>query len=184
MPSASASATAPASELWKSPWTFKQASAGIPAFLPGYHPGTPPGRDKVPAKEATLKLIRSAAPADLKTRQLHLLRAMNDDALRDAGGADADMEARIRSFETASRMQVEAPDVLHLAGETKATRVVRAGRRRDGRLRHAVPVPPPARGVLRTVIRVSTGFKWDQRGGLSRVTSPTRERRTRSLPPG
>ena len=66
-----------------------------------------------------------ALPAadDLAARDF--LRALNDDHLRRNPG-DSGLSARIASYELAARMQLSAPEVSDLAGETRATHALYA----------------------------------------------------------
>ncbi len=85
-------------------------------FLPGCHQGThvAPGPDPMP------NIQRRQAAADLQEMELGLTSAFNRRHLADRPG-DANLTARIRSFETAFGMQAEAPEAFNLAQETDAT---------------------------------------------------------------
>src|SRR3954447_25526214 len=92
------------------------------AFLPAAHAGTiirptapTPIADLFPPKEA--KFITPESEAD----GLKLLAAMNREHAR-AWPGDSRLEARIASYELAARMQLSAPEVLDLSGESDATR--------------------------------------------------------------
>jgi hypothetical protein len=82
-------------------------------FLPGAHQGTRviPGPEPVPF----LKPLSGSQPSELA-----LLEARNR---RHLAGRDGDpaLAARLRSFETAFGMQVEAPEAFDLSGETDET---------------------------------------------------------------
>lgn len=84
-------------------------------FLPGSHQGThiTPGPDPIPN-------ARRRVAAELQQLELALLADANREHLarRDA---DAALEARIRSFETAFGMQQAAPEVFDLSHETEST---------------------------------------------------------------
>jgi hypothetical protein len=84
-------------------------------FLPGSHQGTlvTPGPEP-------MRNIRPATPEDLQRQELAALAALNDDHLRSVGRAP-DLEARIRSFETAFGMQTAAPEVFDLSAESDET---------------------------------------------------------------
>ncbi|MEZ6062469.1 MAG: DUF1501 domain-containing protein [Planctomycetaceae bacterium] len=85
-------------------------------FLPGAHQGTwiIPGDNPIPD-------IRPRVPAsELQEMELALLNQANA-RHRKQRPADAALEARIRSFETAFGMQREAPEAIDLSGETQAT---------------------------------------------------------------
>lgn len=85
-------------------------------FLPGCHqgthltPGPTPIADIAPRQKSS-KLQELEAALARRANQRHLT----------ASGADAAIEARIRSFETAFGMQAEAPDAFDLSQESAAT---------------------------------------------------------------
>src|SRR5262245_48948487 len=84
-------------------------------FLPAYHQGTRviPGADPIP------NLRRAGSPStatprgggSLQEMELGLARAFNNAHLR-RHGADSELAARIRTFETAFQMQFETPEVF------------------------------------------------------------------------
>ncbi len=91
------------------------------AFLPGIYQGAPLGNASVPAREATLRHLANAElGSDFQRAQLDLLGALDEEHRAARPGDDA-LEARLRSYELAFRMQVEAPGVLDLARESAAT---------------------------------------------------------------
>lgn len=83
-------------------------------FLPAYHQGTRvvPGADPIPNLRP-----RTASAQDL---ELGLTAALDREQLK-AIGADSDLAARIQSFETAFRMQTEAPEAFDLTRESVKT---------------------------------------------------------------
>ena len=85
-------------------------------FLPAYHQGTRvvPGKDPIPnlAKRTTTK--------SLQELELGMATELNKKHLKDIGQT-GDLAARMQSFETAFRMQTEAPDAFDLTKETKET---------------------------------------------------------------
>ncbi len=85
-------------------------------FLPPEHQGIRfiPGADPIP------NLKRRHATAGLQEMELGFLRDFNRKHL---SGEDPDpqLAARVRSFETAAGMQMEAPDAFDLSGESDAT---------------------------------------------------------------
>jgi hypothetical protein len=85
-------------------------------FLPAYHQGTRviPGKDPIP------NVNRQAKTADLQELELGLAGKLNRDHLK-RNGNDTDLAARVRTFETAFRMQFEAPEAFDLSKETKET---------------------------------------------------------------
>ena len=91
------------------------------AFLPALHQGTMiragrpnPIHDLFPPESA--KYINGQSEAD----GLALLEKLNR-AHMAARGADSRLEARIRSYEMAAKLQVSAPEVLDVSGESPAT---------------------------------------------------------------
>ncbi len=81
-------------------------------FLPGSHQGTlvTPGPEP-------MRNVRPLIAADLQRRELDALAEVNADHLGRSGHAP-ELEARIRSFETAFGMQTAAPDAFDLSAET------------------------------------------------------------------
>src|SRR5262245_3875082 len=82
-------------------------------FLPTYHQGTRvvPGKDPVP------NVKRQAGTADLQEMELGLAEAINKGHLKNHSD-DTELAARIKTFETAFRMQFEAPEAFDLSKET------------------------------------------------------------------
>ena len=91
------------------------------AFLPAVHQGTPLGDASIPSDKAQVKYIaNSRLSRETQRKQLERLSAMNREHATRLG-AERALEARIRSFELAFRMQSEAPQVEDLSRETLAT---------------------------------------------------------------
>jgi hypothetical protein len=91
------------------------------AFLPTVYQGTPVGRAGLAATEAKIRnLTNELIPVSDQRKQFDLLRAMNEEQLRQHPG-DNELEAVINSYELAYRMQNNAPGTLDLAGESPAT---------------------------------------------------------------
>ncbi|MEM7231928.1 MAG: DUF1501 domain-containing protein [Planctomycetota bacterium] len=91
------------------------------AFLPPSVQGTALGRAGMPASRATIKNLRNPnlSTAD-RHKRFELLQEINAEQLRKNPG-DAELDAAIRSYELAWRMQDQAPDVLDVSKETKST---------------------------------------------------------------
>ena len=85
-------------------------------FLPGAHQGTL----VVPGAEPIANIQRRAASGRLQELELQAMARMNRRHL-DARPADPLLAARIRSFETAFGMQMEAPELFDLSKESDAT---------------------------------------------------------------
>lgn len=85
-------------------------------FLPGCHQGL----QVFPGDQPIANMHRRVADHQLQDLELELLADLNRQHWQSAD-ADDQLEARIRSFETAFGMQSEAPEVFDLSGETQAT---------------------------------------------------------------
>jgi hypothetical protein len=83
------------------------------SFLPAQHQGV-----RVHGKVATINDLKPSAPESLQRRKLDLLQSLNQLQLSDVGPASG-LDARIRTFELAFRMQREAPEALDLSKEFK-----------------------------------------------------------------
>jgi len=92
------------------------------AFLPAIHQATRIGQRGAKTKDAGIANVRNEHLSLAEQRgELDLLKQLNRLQLEQTG-ADAELEARIESFELAFRMQTEAPEVMDLSRETDATR--------------------------------------------------------------
>jgi hypothetical protein len=91
------------------------------AFLPGVYQGTYLDTNHKDVDKLVAHVRNPDVPPDRQREQLDLVRALNAGhaAARDG---DPQLEARIRTFELAFRMQTEAADVFDLSRETKETR--------------------------------------------------------------
>lgn len=85
-------------------------------FLPGSHQGM----QVFPGETPIANMHRRVASSAQQVMELDLLKQLNRSNLEQAAGDDQ-LEARIRSFETAFGMQSEAPEVFNLSQETQAT---------------------------------------------------------------
>src|SRR5262249_4222354 len=96
--------------------TQRGPRSGTPSFLPAAHraPRAAAGEDPVPTHNR-----RSPSPK-IQEAELSLLERFNRRHLR-ARGTDPQLEARIKSYETAFGMQQAMPEVLDLSKETNAT---------------------------------------------------------------
>ncbi len=95
---------------WGGGWTWGSD------FLPATHQGT----RVIPGATPIANLKRDGAPQDLQELELGLVEAFNRDHLNLRDG-DPRLAARIRAFETAFGMQMEAPDAFDLSKETDET---------------------------------------------------------------
>jgi hypothetical protein len=87
-------------------------------FLPGVYQGTPLNNAN-PAIDNLFR--RSSQSATQQRRLLDLVKASNGEHQKKYAD-EADLSARIESFELAFRMQMSAPEVLNVTKETEATR--------------------------------------------------------------
>ena len=91
------------------------------AFLPAAHSGTPLGNASQSSEQARVKYIHNARLSRASQRlQLDFTQSLNSKFL-DTTGPDAALEARIKSFELAFRMQTDMPAALELSKESRAT---------------------------------------------------------------
>jgi len=88
-----------------------------PAFLPPRFQGTPLGRAGGPSKEATFRDLQSDSDGE---RVANLLNQLHEEQ-RSRHPGDAALDAVIRSYETAARMQLTAPGVIDLSRESAKT---------------------------------------------------------------
>ena len=94
------------------------------AFLPARCQGVPIGNASTPVERAKVRYIENPTlPPGVQRTQLDLMAELNRDHLARTG-PDAALDGRIDSFELAFRMQTEAPELMDLSGETKATLVL------------------------------------------------------------
>ena len=92
------------------------------AFLPAIFQGTPVGRSGLPAKESSIKNITNTIwTPEQQRRQFDLLQSLNAGQAARAKPGDTEIDAVIRSYELAARMQANAPDVIDINGESEAT---------------------------------------------------------------
>jgi hypothetical protein len=91
------------------------------AFLPGVYQGTYIDSNHKEVEKLIANIRNTDLPLEKQREQLDLVAALNAKHLKDRGN-DAALEARIRTFELAFRMQSEAADVFDLAKETRKVR--------------------------------------------------------------
>src|SRR5436190_954936 len=85
-------------------------------FLPAYHQGT----RIVPGPEPIPDLAKRSRAPGLQEKELGIAAAFDREYLKQNGN-DSELAARIKSYETAFRMQTEAPDAFDLNKESDAT---------------------------------------------------------------
>jgi len=95
------------------------------AFLPAVHQGTVVHNlweeDTKFKAEKVIPNVISAEDREKQIRDIGFLRHLNEMHLKRIREKDADLEASIKTMETAFRMQIEAPDVFDVTKESKAT---------------------------------------------------------------
>lgn len=90
------------------------------AFLPAEFQGVSLGKANSAAAEVTIRNLSPQLSSSQQRRQLDFIQRLNAKHL-ERTGADGALEARIKSFELAFRMQTEAPDLMDLGKESVAT---------------------------------------------------------------
>ncbi|MHC4878621.1 MAG: DUF1501 domain-containing protein [Planctomycetota bacterium] len=90
------------------------------AFLPSIHQGVPlgtPGYPAAPVTTAQFKYMNPSADSRLQRLQLELMQKL----AAEQSDSNAELDARLQSFELAFRMQMAAPKALDLSSESLAT---------------------------------------------------------------
>ncbi len=91
------------------------------AFLPANFSGIPLGNASQSSEQARVKYLQNAnLSRQAQRRQLDLTQSLNRDFIEQTG-PNSVLEARIKSFELAFRMQTEMPEALELENETEST---------------------------------------------------------------
>jgi hypothetical protein len=95
------------------------------AFLPAVHQGTVVHNawveDEKFQAEKVIPNVISAEDRETQIRDIGFLRHLNEMHLKKLREQDSNLEASIKTMETAYRMQIEAPDVFDVSKESKAT---------------------------------------------------------------
>jgi hypothetical protein len=155
--------------------SFVAISAGSPYagtqifnndFLPAYHQGV----RVVPGSEPIANLDRRTVRSGLQELELGLAGALDRGHLK-ARGNDAELAARIRTFETAFRMQTDAKDVFDLSKESDDTLALYGMRRgqTDGFGWPCLVARRLAERGVRFIELVdgSSSHNWDQHGDMA-----------------
>ena len=133
-------------------------------FLPAVHQGTLVKDEWQPGEQfQTSKVIADLTGPESNTRSqrrdLDFVRAMNEMNLAKVGEKDPQLEASIKSMETAYRMQTSAPDVFDVSKESKAVLdMYGPGSTALGCL---MAVRLAEKGVRMTQVYYSKGDPWD-----------------------
>jgi hypothetical protein len=97
-------------------------NGGTTMWESGYLPALFQGTEIQSRGAAVLDLHPAVAqPEGIQRNNLEALARLNEEHRRSYPG-ESDLEARIRNYELAARMQLSAEDVLRITGETAATR--------------------------------------------------------------
>jgi hypothetical protein len=136
------------------------------AFLPAWAQGTPIGNAAVRARDARINHLSGDLSTTVEREQLDLISAMNSEQAAH-WGADPQLESRIQSFELAFRMQRDAPKVMDISGESKATLDLYGigTDPTDNFGRQCLLARRFSEAGVRFV-QVTHSYKWDQHGNL------------------
>ena len=150
--------------------TLNHNSAFLPPRVQGTALGATSGRGRMDdARRARFQnLVRAEGTTGLQRRQLDLIQAENRRHLQGSAN-DAELEARIESFEMAFRMQAEAPEVMDISDETEHTLTAYGVGRTptDNFGRQCLLARRFAERGVRFV-QCTHSYKWDQHGALKR----------------
>ena len=147
------------------------------AFLPAAYQGTPIGNASIDAEKAKIPFIENAeTPRAVQQEELELINRINRDELTKTG-PDPALEGRIGSFELAFRMQMAAPELEDISGESAATRQLYGlddPKTRNFGRQCLMARRFAERGVR--FVQVTHSYKWDQHSDLYKEhTSNARE---------
>ncbi len=136
-------------------------------FLPASYQGTPMGHSGMPSEKAMISFIKNAdTTPELQRLQLDLLRDMNSKA---GVKIDEALDARVKSFELAFRMQTTAPELQDISKETPETLKLYGldqEQTKDFGRQCLMARRFAERGVR--FVQVSHSYKWDQHGALKK----------------
>jgi len=133
------------------------------AFLPGMYQGTYLDTKHTEVDKLVANIRNAEMPPARQREQLDLVQSLNADHLA-ARKADAQLEARIRTFELAFRMQTEATDAFDLTKETKVTRALYGDTTHGRQLLYTRRLIE--RGVRFVQLWSGAGQPWDNHDGL------------------
>ncbi len=128
------------------------------SFLPGEHQGTYVNQTQLDPARMLPFLRNGALPPGAQRRQLDLMRRLNEGHLAQRG-PDPALEARIRSMETAFRMQSEASDAFDVGREPARVRAEYG----EGHFAHGCLLARrlAERGVRFVQVYYGNGQPWD-----------------------
>ena len=132
-------------------------------FLPGVYQGTYLDSKHSDVEKLVAFIRNPEMPAARQRDQLDLVKMLNEEHLA-ARQADAQLEARLRTYELAFRMQTEATDAFDLTKETKATRELYGDTIHGRQLLYTRRLIE--RGVRFVQLWSGAGQPWDNHDGL------------------
>ena len=149
--------------------THGGANAFGSSFLPADFQGTPVGNASIASDQAQIPFIKNhdQLPASIQRMELDLIRRMNKASLPTQ--TDAELEARINSFELAFRMQSAVPSLQSVDDETEITR--RNYGLDDPKTKNFGRQCLMARRFAEQGVRFiqcTHSYKWDQHGNLQK----------------
>ncbi|MFZ4781430.1 MAG: DUF1501 domain-containing protein [Armatimonadaceae bacterium] len=137
------------------------------AFLPAWTQGTPIGNASISSDQAKIPFIQNAeTPLSAQELELQMVGNLGKRQLSHTG-PDAGLEGRLSSFELAYRMQLAAPELQEITGETEATKKLYG--LDDPKTRNFGHQCLLARRFSEKGVRfvqVTHSYKWDQHGDL------------------
>ena len=133
------------------------------SFLPGVYQGTYLDTQHRDVDKLVAFIRNSEMPVARQREQLDLIKALNEEHMA-ARQADAQLEARVRTFELAFRMQAEATDAFDLTRETKETRELYGDTTHGRQLLYTRRLIE--RGVRFVQVWSGAGQPWDNHDGL------------------
>lgn len=133
------------------------------AFLPGAYQGTYLDTKHAEVEKLVAFIRNTEMPLERQRAQLDLVRAMNEEHLA-TRHADPHLEARVRTFELAFRMQAEATDAFDLGKETRQTRELYGDSTHGRQLLYTRRLIE--RGVRFIQVWSGAGQPWDNHDGL------------------
>ena len=137
------------------------------AFLPAWTQGTPIGNASISSDQAKIPFIQNAeTPLSAQALELQMVGNLGKRQLGHTG-PDQGLEGRLSSFELAFRMQLAAPELQEIKGETEATKKLYG--LDDPKTRNFGHQCLLARRFSEKGVRfvqVTHSYKWDQHGDL------------------
>jgi len=142
------------------------------SFLPGEHQGTPLGNSGTPASSVNVHNIKNMELDSVASKsRLDLIQKLNQLHSEDYG-FESELDARIKSFELAFRMQSEAPGAMHW--ESESTIIKNLYGIGNSTTKNFGIQCLMARRLLESGVRfvqVSHSYKWDQHSNLKKLHS-------------